>query len=43
MPGLLLYIFARFFLIVECLINVAYLPDSVYTVPKWSQYFPRIG
>lgn len=37
------YVFCRAFLIVECLISIAYLPDSVYQVPQWPRYFPHIS
>ncbi|KAF2746280.1 hypothetical protein M011DRAFT_404567 [Sporormia fimetaria CBS 119925] len=39
----LVYRAARVFLVVECFISIAYLPDAVYRVPSWSQYFPHIG
>ncbi|KAF2873012.1 hypothetical protein BDV95DRAFT_568538 [Massariosphaeria phaeospora] len=39
----LFYIFCRVFLVVECFLSMAHLPDSVYQVPRWSQYFPHIG
>jgi len=43
MPFGLLYVLARGYLVVECFINIAHLPDSVYQVPAWSQYFPHIS
>jgi hypothetical protein len=45
-PGLflgLVYVVARVYLVVECFINLAYLRDSVYEMPSWSQYFPHIS
>jgi hypothetical protein len=38
-----LYCLARIYLVVECFINLSYLPESVYTVPVWSQYVPHIS
>ena len=37
-----LYIFSRVYLVVECFLNLAHLPDAVYTASSWSQYFPHI-
>ncbi|KAK3345785.1 hypothetical protein B0T25DRAFT_264100 [Lasiosphaeria hispida] len=34
---------ARLYLVVESFINLAHLSDSVYLLPKWSQYMPHIG
>jgi len=39
----LFYIFCRTYIIVECFLDVFYLPDSAFEVPQWSQYFPHIG
>ena len=39
---ILLYVFARAYLIVECFINIAHLPEQVYELPSWSQYVPHI-
>lgn len=39
----LFYVLCRVFLVVECFIALGHLPDSVYQVPKWSQYFPHIS
>ena len=39
----LVYVVARVYLVVECFINLAYLRDSVYEMPSWSQYFPHIS
>jgi hypothetical protein len=39
----LVYMVARVYLVVECFINLAYLHDSVYEMPSWSQYFPHIS
>ncbi|OCK85225.1 hypothetical protein K432DRAFT_318689 [Lepidopterella palustris CBS 459.81] len=40
---ILLYAFARIFLLVECFLSIRHLPESVYVVPKWSQYFPHFS
>ncbi|KAF2800696.1 hypothetical protein K505DRAFT_412747 [Melanomma pulvis-pyrius CBS 109.77] len=37
------YVFCRVFLVVECFIGITQVPDSVYQVPTWSEYFPHIG
>jgi hypothetical protein len=39
----LFYAFCRVYLVVECFLNLAHLPESVYQVPSWSQYFPHIS
>ena len=39
----LIYVAARVYLVVECCINLAYLHDTVYEMPDWSQYFPHIS
>ncbi|KAF2086759.1 hypothetical protein K490DRAFT_43717 [Saccharata proteae CBS 121410] len=38
----LLYMAARAYLVVECFINVANLPASVFEIPSWTQYVPHI-
>ncbi|KAF2669465.1 hypothetical protein BT63DRAFT_261688 [Microthyrium microscopicum] len=40
--GGLLYVFARVFLVVECFISIPHLPDSVFEVPQWTQFFPHV-
>lgn len=40
---LVFYVLCRIFLVVECFITMAYLPESVYQLPTWSQYFLHIG
>ena len=40
---ILLYCVARVYLVVECFINLAHLPDSAFQVPVWSQYMPHIS
>lgn len=40
---IVLYVLARVYLVVECFINLAHLPESAYELPKWSQYVPHIG
>ena len=37
----LLYVLARLYLVVECFRAICYLPDTVFVLPNWSQYFPR--
>ena len=37
-----LYTTARVYLVVECFINLKYLPEAAYLVPEWSRYFPHI-
>ena len=41
--GLLAYVLARAYLVVECFINLSHLPAEVYDVPTWSTYFPHIS
>lgn len=38
-----LLIFFRTFLVVESFISLAFVPDTVFSVPQWSIYFPHIG
>jgi hypothetical protein len=38
----LLYIGARGYLVAESFIQLTHLPDSAYTLPSWSQYYPHI-
>jgi hypothetical protein len=42
LPTLGLYCFARVYLVVECFLSLAYLPNSTFLVPSWSQYVPHI-
>ena len=37
------YTLARAYLVVECFINVFYLPAGVFNTPEWSTYFPHIS
>jgi hypothetical protein len=41
--SILFYTVARVYLVVECFINVAHLPDGAYQVPRWAQYVPHIS
>jgi hypothetical protein len=41
--AIVLYVLARIYLVVECFINLAYLPQSAYKLPEWSQDVPHIG
>ena len=41
--GILVYVAARVFLVVECFVNFAHLPESAYMTPQWSRYVPHIG
>lgn len=38
-----LYLFARMYIVVECFISLAHLPDAVFDLPQWSVYVPHIG
>jgi hypothetical protein len=38
-----LYLFARTYILVECFISLAHLPDAVFDLPQWSVYVPHIG
>lgn len=38
----ILYVIVRVYLIVKCLIELAHLPDGVFELLHWSQYFPHI-
>lgn len=40
---LLFYLFARAYLVVECFVSVAYLPERVFQQPGWTYYFPHIA
>lgn len=40
---ILLYIFARVYVVVESFLSLAYLPESVLVTPNFSLYFPHIG
>ncbi|THV64358.1 hypothetical protein D6D28_09968 [Aureobasidium pullulans] len=40
---LLFYSFTRVYLVVECFIEVAYLPDSAFTTPVFTRYIPHLG
>lgn len=37
------YALARLYLVVECFISLAHLPEAAYQVPRWSQYVPHIA
>jgi hypothetical protein len=39
----LLYVVSRVYLLVECFINLSYLPASAFKVPGWSGYVPHIS
>jgi hypothetical protein len=41
--ALLVYFAARLYLVVECFIYSAYLPDLAFEQVQWSQYFPHIS
>jgi hypothetical protein len=38
-----IYAAARMYLVVECFINIAHLPEAVFQGNNWSQYIPHIG
>lgn len=40
---LLFHLFARAYLVVECFVSVAYLPERVFQQPGWTYYFPHIA
>lgn len=40
--GLLAYLWARVYLVVECFISLFHSPDGVYNLPPWSVYMPHI-
>jgi hypothetical protein len=37
------YFVARIYIVIESIINLAYLPDGVYKTPEWSNYMPHMG
>ena len=37
------YVLARSYLIIECFLQLARLPESAYLTPSWSRYFPHIS
>jgi len=37
------YLFSRAYLVIECFLSLAYLPDAVFQQPRWNGYFPHIG
>lgn len=39
----ILYVLARLYLVVISFINLAFLPDSAYTLVQWARYVPHIG
>jgi hypothetical protein len=39
--GVGFYLFARTYLVVECFISFAYLPESAFKQPSWTEYFPH--
>ena len=41
--GLVLYLLARIYIVVEGFVNLPYVPEGVYLQPQWSQYFPHIS
>lgn len=38
-----LYLLARVYLVVECFIELAYLPDSAFETPNFTLYIPHFG
>lgn len=38
-----LHLLARVYLVVECFIELAYLPDSAFTTPNFTLYIPHFG
>jgi hypothetical protein len=45
LPGTfaLVYVAARVYLLVECFIQLGYLPAAVYQEPEWSKFIPHFG
>ena len=44
MPALhAVYVSAKIYIVVECCLNLGYLPDGAYEVIRWSQYVSHIG
>jgi hypothetical protein len=39
----IMYTTARLYLVVECFINIAHLPEGVFEEPRWSRYIPHFG
>ena len=39
----LLYVFARFFLVIEVFLNIPYMDAAVFDTPNWTAYWPHIG
>lgn len=40
--GLLVYLFSRVYLVLECFISLLHSPVEVYDLPAWSAYVPHI-
>lgn len=40
---ILVYVVARTYLVVECFVNLAHLPEAVFKEPEWSKVFPHFG
>jgi hypothetical protein len=38
----LLYLLARFYLVIECFVALAFLSDDVFKQPSWTSYFPHM-
>lgn len=38
-----IYLFSRVYIVVECFLSLPYVPESVFTLPEWSVYFPHIS
>jgi hypothetical protein len=38
-----LYVISRTYIVVESFITLFYVPDGVFDMPTWSEYFPHIG
>jgi hypothetical protein len=36
------YIFCRAYIVVECFIMLAHLPDTTLEIPSWARYIPHI-
>jgi hypothetical protein len=41
--SVIVYAFARLYLVLECLISLPFVPAEVYVQPPWSRYIPHFG
>lgn len=43
LAGMVFYLLARTYIVVECFISLAYLPEPVFQQGRWTLYFPHIA